>query len=244
MTTTAGSNGPVSTIADAIACMEKIGSMVEVDPDDPAPPPHQDGLICFNHLYLQVTRKVDEWLKQGLFEDAEFMTELDVAFANRYFEAIDAWNEGRMEDVPRVWYVILDRRGNVDIASIQFAVAGVNAHINLDLSVALVQTCRKIGCDLIDGDARHRDYERINEIFKELFASLREDFTHGRFERWDEGDVEERLNKISHFMVDKARDAAWLSAKVLSALGAGAFADHYVRVLDSTFGFAAQGFLR
>src|SRR5436190_1595981 len=59
MTTTAEVVPHVSTIGEALERMAEIGDMVEVDPDDPGPPPPLDGLVCFNHLYTRVTREVD-----------------------------------------------------------------------------------------------------------------------------------------------------------------------------------------
>ncbi|MEA2825797.1 MAG: hypothetical protein QOG43_236 [Actinomycetota bacterium] len=205
----------VTTIDGALKRMAEIGDMVEVDPDDPSPPPPLDGLVCFNHLYTRVTREVDAGVKSGLFGDGKFMTALDVAFANRYFEAIAAWDEGRLNDVPRVWEVLFDRRRRPGIASIQFAVAGVNAHINLDLAVALVSTCTDLGVPLNFADQRVQ-YEEINNIFDRLFARLREDFTSGRFERIDKDEIEHLLDRVSRFVVDKARDFAWMSAEQLA----------------------------
>jgi hypothetical protein len=161
-----------------------------------------------------VTREVDAGVSSGRFGDGVFMTALDVAFANRYFEAIAAWDEKRSEDVPRVWGILLDRRRRPGIASIQFAVAGVNAHINLDLAVALVHTCRSLGVPLDFGEQREQ-YEQINDIFNTLFASLREDFTSGRFEKLDEDEVERLLDRVSRFVVVKARDFAWMTAEQL-----------------------------
>ena len=221
--------------------MAAIGDMVVVDPADPNPP-HQDGLVCFNHLYTRVTKEVDAGVKSGLFGDGDFMTRLDVAFANRYFEAIDAWENQKSEDVPRVWGVLLDRRSEPDIASIQYAVAGVSAHINLDLSVALMRTCADLEVPLDNGTQREQ-YEEINNIFDRLFASLRDDFTNGLFERLDEGRIEQLLNLVSRFVVDKARDVAWVSAEHLTARlerdgqqGANSLAN----MLDMGFGFAAH----
>lgn len=52
--------------------------------------PATDGLACFNRMYLEVTREVSERLEAGFFADPEFMTRLDVAFANLYFRAAEA----------------------------------------------------------------------------------------------------------------------------------------------------------
>ncbi len=234
----------VGTIAEALDRMAEIGVLVEFDPDDPGPPGSQDGLVCFNHLYTKVTKRVDDLVNEGGFGDGKFMTALDVAFANRYFEAIAAWEARRVDDLPRVWGVLLDRRDVPDIASIQFAAAGVNAHINLDLAIALVHTCNQLGVPLGAGDQR-AEYEKINEIFGDLFAIFRAEFTQGRYEHIDQGKVERHLDRVSHFVVDKARDVAWESAEEIfeQMERSKRRADRFTNRLDTIFGFAARGLL-
>src|SRR5215475_9041452 len=71
---------PVTTVAGVIARMEAMEAAL----------PAEDGLACFNRMYLDVTRQVNSQLGQGFFADPAFMTQLDVAFANLYFAAADA----------------------------------------------------------------------------------------------------------------------------------------------------------
>src|SRR5260370_9592339 len=88
----------VTSIAEAIARMESIDAGL----------PDTDGLACFNRMYLEVTRAVGERLKAGFFADPEFMTRLDVAFANLYFEAADAAAEAG--NVPLAWRPLFAQR--------------------------------------------------------------------------------------------------------------------------------------
>ena len=141
-----------------------------------------------------------------------------------------------------MWRALLERRGDDDVASIQFAVAGINAHINLDLAVALVRTKEALGVPLGTGTQR-ADYEKINDIFRELYASLREEFVDGMLERMDEGRMELVLNAISHFAVDNARDASWNNAKFMIELRSRRLVDWFTESLDRTFGFAGRGLL-
>ena len=50
----------------------------------------RDGLACFNHLYSVITGQVQEDYLDGKFASGDFITRLDVAFANRYLSAVDA----------------------------------------------------------------------------------------------------------------------------------------------------------
>jgi hypothetical protein len=112
---------PVASISAAIARMEAIGSAL-------AP---VDGLECFNRMYLDVTVQVNNRIGQGFFADPAFMTELDVTFANLYFAAADT--AGTPGAVPLAWRPLVERRATAGIEPIQFALAGMNAHINHDL---------------------------------------------------------------------------------------------------------------
>src|ERR1700689_1030823 len=71
----------VVTIADVIATMTAIDGVL-------AP---NDGLKWFNQLYLDVTKKVDTAPPAGGWEDATWLTRLDVVFAGFYFAAVKDW---------------------------------------------------------------------------------------------------------------------------------------------------------
>ena len=204
--------------------------------------PERDGLRCFNHLYTQVTKTVLEWVNEGKFDDGEFLTVLDVAFANRYFDALRYWSTSRPKETPRVWRALLERRADDDVASIQFAVAGINAHINLDLAVALVRTHEILGVPLGTGTQR-ADYEKINDIFRDLYASLRDEYVDGVLEDIDQGRMELVIDAISHFAVDNARDASWRNAKFMLELRNRQLVSWFTESLDRTFGFAGRGLL-
>ncbi len=71
------------------------------------------------------------------------MTQLDVTFANLYFAAAGA--AAGPAGVPLAWRPLAQRRAMAGIEPIQFALAGMNAHINHDLPVAVVSTCAALG---------------------------------------------------------------------------------------------------
>ena len=106
-----------------------------------------DGVSRFNHLYLEVTQSVDTGAQA--FEDPAFLQALDVNFADLYFGALDAATAG--SPLPRCWAPLFQARADPHIAPIQFALAGMNAHINHDLALALVSTCAGEGITLDTG---------------------------------------------------------------------------------------------
>ena len=104
-------------------------------------PPLPDGVACFNGMYLQVTAAVRAEL--DAFESREFVERLDVLFAEFYFQAFDA--AAARAWVSKAWAPLFARKDARGVIALQFAVAGMNAHINNDLAHALVLTWRELG---------------------------------------------------------------------------------------------------
>ena len=105
----------------------------------------RDGLKWFNTLYLEVTLAVRQRVQKNDFGGAEgsaYIAKLDFVFANFYLSALRAWLSGG--DLPESWRIMFAQRTNPSLARIQFALAGVNAHINRDLALALVSTSSQL----------------------------------------------------------------------------------------------------
>ena len=107
--------------------------------------PDADGLKWFNRLYLNVTRGVRTAIDGATFKDRAFLTQLDVVFANLYFSALEA--EIEVSRAPSAWRPLLRARHTPGIARIQFALAGMSAHINRDLPEGIVESFRILGGD-------------------------------------------------------------------------------------------------
>lgn len=195
--------GPVTTVAGAIARMEAIEAAL----------PATDGLACFNRMYLQVTRQVDTRLGQGFFADPAFMTYLDVAFASLYFGAADAAGDPA---VPLAWRPLVEQRANTGIEPVQFALAGMNAHINHDLPLALVATCTALATSP-DVGAHFADYQKVDQLLDAAEQALRESF-----ESAPELAVDRHLtavnNLIANWTINSARDLAWNNCLLLWAV--------------------------
>src|SRR5690349_2418020 len=98
--------------------------------------PRSDGVACFARLYRDV--------KQA------FLERLDIVFADLFFEALDTHLRTPVA-TPPAWVPLFAGRSRTGIAPLQFALAGMNAHINRDLPVALVATCEESGVELRSG---------------------------------------------------------------------------------------------
>src|SRR4030081_1355295 len=116
-----------ATIADVLAVMQKIDNLF----------PSNDGLKWFNLLYLKVTEKVDAQPPPNGWEDEAWLTLLDVVFAKLYFATISVALD-QSANTPSSWLALFETRNRPHIDRIQFALAGMKAHINHDLALGLV----------------------------------------------------------------------------------------------------------
>ena len=89
-------------------------------------------------------------------------------FANIYFAAVNALS-GLSSDWPVAWQPLLATRGNPGIEPIQFALAGMNAHINHDLPMAVVTTCAELATAPGDG-THHADYQKVDALLDRVRA--------------------------------------------------------------------------
>ena len=176
--------------------------------------PAGDGLACFNRMYLQVTRQVYSRLSQGFFADPAFMTQLDVAFAGLYFSAAGA--AGDPAAVPLAWRPLVEQRANAGIEPVQFALAGMNAHINHDLPLALVATCTGLASSP-DAGAHFADYQKVDQLLDAAEQSVRQSFESAP-ELAVDHHVTAVNNLIANWSINSARDLAWNNFLLLWAV--------------------------
>ena len=197
-------DAPVTTIAEAITRMQAMATAL----------PAADGLACFNRMYLDVTRQVDSQLGKGLFADPAFMTELGVAFAKLYFGAAEL--AGNPAAVPLAWRPLVERRAVPGIEPVQFALAGMNAHINHDLPVAMVNACTALATEP-QADSHFADYQKVDQLLDAEEQSVRQSF-----ESAPELAVDQHLcavaTLIGNWTINSARDMAWNNCLLLWAV--------------------------
>lgn len=222
---------PVRTIAEVIERMQEL---------DAALPAH-DGVAYFNRLYLATTENVAAAAAAGAFARREFLLALDVAFANLYFAAVRAAEAGLAP--PPAWRPLFDARGNDAIAPLQFALAGMNAHINRDLPVALVQTFIAAAMEMMRPSDEASDYDRINDVLARTEAEVAAAYMTPMMKRIDrEFDGVEDVAAI--WCVRTARAAAWTNGASLWHLRTHpTLSDDYLGALDRMVGFAGRGLL-
>lgn len=170
--------------------------------------PDPDGVADFHRMYLHVTERVGAAVAARSFQDAEFMERLDCVFAGLYLEAFRASEESRSS----AWQPLFALRAQPGTVPLQYALAGMNAHINFDLGLALVRTCRQLGRTL-DSPGVRADFLAINELLAAEVQQVRESYLSGAARDLDRA-AAPVLNVVGGWSIEAARDAAWLSATV------------------------------
>jgi hypothetical protein len=224
---------PVATIDAAIAVMTDIEQTL----------PATDGLWWFNHLYLRVTVAVLQAVaQQHEFRDPEFLHRLDVVFANLYFDAAAA-GDTKAGTAPPAWRPLLEARTPINRHPLQYALAGMNAHINRDLPAGIVAVYQQLGGAPTARGNRFDDFQQVNGILESVESAVKVEFATGLIGKIDAvaAPVDDQ---VAMWNVRAARDAAWTNAEVLWTLqSAPALRQDYFDRLDRFTGFASRGLL-
>ena len=206
--------------------------------------PRRDGVRSFLQLYRAVTEDVHALVGPvGDYGDPRFVRWLDVVFAGLFFRALrDAVR--RPAAVPKAWEPVFEARGNRKVAPIQFALAGMNAHINRDLPLALVQTWKARRVEPSRASVQYEDFTRINALLERTEDRVKAELLTGALGHLDRslGRVDDA---VAMWKVSKARECAWANGETLWALlGSRAAANQHALALDRLVGLAGRGLLR
>ncbi|MFG2556459.1 DUF5995 family protein [Streptomyces sp. NPDC048581] len=195
--------------------------------------PEHDGVAVFNRVYLTVTETVDRHIDRGRFADARAAITLDVRFAERYLAAVERAEDERRP--PACWRPLFQMRRHPGVRPLQFALAGINAHIGHDLALAVVDACRSLGCEPADLED---EFDRVGDLLVSLEERIREDLMPGP-------DLLQITDPLTHLLgswsLERARDATWVAARALWALRRlPDVAEEFTERLDAAVGFAGR----
>lgn len=198
-------SSPPGSIDEVIQLMEKLDSALAPD----------DGLKWFNLLYLKVTQQVRDTPPQTGWQDPAWLARLDVIFANLYFAALADFLAGK--PIPSSWQALFEARERTGIDRIQFALAGMNAHINRDLSFALLRIDDEMHQGFNPNSPQHQDYEHVNSLLEAVLPLALQFLATGIL-----GQIIQDTDKIGKLLavwnVHVARDLAWDFAEHLRGL--------------------------
>jgi uncharacterized protein DUF5995 len=165
----------------------------------------------FAAIYRRVTQSVKDGIAAGRFENGPLMEHLDIAFANRYLDAVADFQAGRQP--MRSWAIALEASTNRFPLILQQLLVAMNAHINLDLGIA---TAAVAPGDRLPGIKA--DFDQINGVLAALVGTVEREI----------GEVSPGIHlleelglrtetSIINFDMEKARDLAWQTAQRLAA---------------------------
>ncbi|MHC3471732.1 DUF5995 family protein [Streptomyces sp. 7R007] len=195
--------------------------------------PERDGLAVFNRVYLTVTESVDRHIDAGRFADPRAAITLDVRFAERYLAAVEAVADERRP--PACWRPLFQFRRHPGVRPLQFALAGINAHIGHDLALAVVDSCRTLECEPADLED---EFDRVGDLLATLEERIREDLMPGP-------DLLQIADPLTHLLgswsLERARQATWSAARALWALRRlPEVAEEFAERLDMAVGLAGR----
>ena len=173
----------------------------------------KDRRAVFATTYLTMTLEIEKRVGEHTYNDPEWVAAYAVSFANLYRSAFVAFERGDMAEVPEPWRISFETAEGRSNLILQDLLLGVNAHINHDLALALVEVT-------IDPEreARREDHLAVNEaigkatnavqarlgtLYVPFFGHL--DRFFGRFDE-----------HVAGFSIEKARLNAWKSAVSLA----------------------------
>lgn len=160
-------------------------------------------LGIFPAMYRVVTTGVREAVSVQFFDNNEAMEQLSIVFADRYLDAYSSMR--RRGPLTEAWLVAFaaatdGRRRMV----VQHLLAGMTAHINLDLGVATATVAPT------DPDAMYVDFFRVNQMLYEQVDGFQQmlNSVSSRMGWIDSigGNLDEKLARIG---IGGARDRAW-----------------------------------
>ncbi|WP_055487391.1 DUF5995 family protein [Streptomyces sp. WMMB 322] len=214
---------PYETLGPVVRRMRGVGARV----------PQGDGVAVFGRVYLSVTLELQRRLESGWFGDRASAEDLGARFAGRYLSAVEAHGSGLRP--PASWRPLFQMRRHPDVRPLQFALAGINAHVGYDLPLALLATCevRQAEPSALEGD-----FERVGVLLTLLEERIREELMPGP----DVLDVADPLTHLlASWSLEMARAGAWMAFRTLWGLREQPeLAGEFTEALDAGVGLAGR----
>lgn len=157
----------------------------------------------FAVLYRLVTQKIKEGIESGEFEDNARMERLDIIFAKRFFDAWDLYKSG---EVPTLsWLVAFKAAEENKLLILHHLLLGINAHINLDLGIAAVETME--GKPLA---GLKNDFDKINEILASMVEGVKNNISRvSKIFGFAIRLAKQKDEMLVNFSISVARKGAW-----------------------------------
>jgi hypothetical protein len=191
----------------------------------------------FAALYRGVTARVAEGIESGRFEDGERMERLDIVFALRYLDAVDRMR--REEAYTRSWRIAFEAADRWSPTILQHLLAGMNAHIGLDLGIAAARTAPGLDLPGLRGD-----FDEITRLLDEMVDDVQDRIANVSPWMWVVDRVGQNQDELfASACMGAARRLAWTWAEHLAGAAAGRQEDA-IRRLDAAVSLLGRRILR
>ncbi len=196
-----------------------------------------DRRAIFLTCYAMMTRNMLLAAEAGEFEDNQWVSLLLHRFADYYFEALAAYENGD-PTTPAVWQFTFETTRGAEIHVLQHLILGVNAHINYDLVLALFDLLGS-EWDTLSPEAcqmRYRDHCHVNDIIYRTIDSVQDQVV----ERYSPlMDVVDRLfGRIDEWAIQRLivtwRDEVWEATQRLIDAPSDAVKQELYAALEQT----------
>jgi hypothetical protein len=190
---------------------------------------------------LTYLRTTEEYLRAtttpGFFQDPAFVNHEDAVFAKYYFDAYDAWHQGRRAEVPPAWRIAFQAADQRKATGAGNLLLGMSAHVNRDLPFVL----EAIGLVKPDGTSRKRDHDQVdvflNRVTEPVIAEVARRFDPSVRGLSVQGTT---LEATALFQVIALwREEGWRNAELLAAAPTPAARALVVQTIETTA--AAKG---
>ena len=178
----------------------------------------------FPALYSRVTARIGASIEAGTFADGPGIDRFATRFASHYVTAADDHLRAA-----RCWRACWDVADDQRLLIVQHLLLGINAHVNYDLSRAVVEIADERG-DLLS--IRH-DFDVVNDVLADTYVDVVKDLD--RMSRWVNSAARLGGGGAFNFSLKLARARAWQAASTMYPLSPGArrgYADELDRLVS------------
>jgi hypothetical protein len=165
----------------------------------------------FAVLYRRVTLGIRDAINDGTFVDGPRIERLDVAFAKRYFNALNAYfYPDEFHGLTLPWNVAFVGDQDRQAIIVQHMLAGLNAHIRFDLGLALLTVASDWPDSLRD------DYDSVNVLLCNQIPGINTEVQGLSPElRWLRVLIPDEISVLQKALT-KLREEAWLFARYMA----------------------------
>jgi hypothetical protein len=181
-----------------------------------------DRRAIFLSCYLMMTRNMLDAIQHNVFNDTAWVHALLHHFSDYYFDALDAYERDAAQ-APPVWRMAHTSAIQAQGLPLQELLLGVNAHINYDLVLTLVDLLQPEWDQMTEEQraARYADHCHVNDVIGSTIDAVQDEVLEPVMPAMDIvdrllGPLDEKL--ISHLLSDWREDV-WQNVTHLLASG-------------------------